>query len=217
MGRTHRSHRNHIQSRTPQLVRALKDYPWSSWLEYIGSQTDNFCSTQVVLNRITPNDLTQLVEQPLTEDEEDGMLDIEQTPVKTYYTDTEIWQVLTSLSGATTLSDFQKLPRPQQKHILWKAHEPSLDSPESHIPSCSEPPAKPMSKSFTPIWYAKIAPKTSFGTPIAKKTNMNNIQHTNEASRDWYVIPTAGGSCSCPLALQPTDYKKYYFIIWKRR
>ena len=62
--------------------------------------------------------------------------------------------------------DYQHFIQVLQRQCGMTAHKPSLDSPESHIPSCSEPPAKPMSKSFTSIWYAKIAPKTSFGTPM---------------------------------------------------
>ena len=51
------------------------------------------------------------------------MLDVEHTPVKTYWSDEEAWQVLSEVSGTTTLSEFQKLSRPFQKHCLWEAHE----------------------------------------------------------------------------------------------
>lgn len=110
----------------PNLVSNLRDYPWSSWIEYLGQQTDHFCATHAVLDRISIEELSQLVGQPLTEDEELGLLDIEETPVKTYFTDEEIWQVLTALCNVTTLADFQKLPRPHQKHILWEAHEKGI-------------------------------------------------------------------------------------------
>lgn len=110
----------------PKLVSNLRDYPWSSWIEYLGQQTDHFCATPVVLDRISIEELSMLVVQPLSEDEESGLLDIEETPVKTYFTDEEIWQVLTALCNVTTLADFQKLPRPHQKHILWEAHEKGI-------------------------------------------------------------------------------------------
>ena len=41
----------------------------------------------------------------------------------TYWSDEEAWQILSEVSGTTTLSEFQKLSRPFQKHCLWEAHE----------------------------------------------------------------------------------------------
>lgn len=107
----------------PKLVSNLKDYEWSSWPEYIGVQTDRLCATQVVLSRISLQDLAQLIGQPMTDEEENGLLDIEDTPVKTNFTDSEIWEILTCICGVGNLSDFQKLPRPEQNHVLWEAHE----------------------------------------------------------------------------------------------
>ena len=110
----------------PHLVSSLREYRWSSWLEYIGYETDGFCATQVVLSRIGLDELSSLIEKPLTENEEEGLLDIEETPVKTYFSDEEIWDVLTCLCGKTTSAEFQQLPRPQQKHYLWEAHEKGI-------------------------------------------------------------------------------------------
>lgn len=107
----------------PHLVEDLKNYRWSSWLEYIGKQEEPFCATRTILERISLQDLAVLIDQPLTEEEDKEFLDVEETPVKTYFSDEEIWQILTELTGTTTLSDFQKLPRPEQKHYLWQAHE----------------------------------------------------------------------------------------------
>ena len=53
-------------------------------------------------------------------------LDIEETPVQTYFSDEEIWHVLTNLCGKTTSAEFQQLSRPQQKHYLWEAHEKGI-------------------------------------------------------------------------------------------
>ena len=66
--------------------------------------------------------ISNLIAEPLAEEEEEGLLDIEETPVKTCYSDEEIWHVLTNLCGMTTAAEFQQLPRPQQKHYLWEAH-----------------------------------------------------------------------------------------------
>ena len=106
----------------PHLVTSLREYIWSSWLEYIGQEKNAFCATNVVLSRISFEELSNLIAEPLAPKEEEGLLDIEEAPVKTYYSDEEIWHVLTNLCGMTTAAEFQQLPRPQQKHYLWEAH-----------------------------------------------------------------------------------------------
>ena len=80
----------------------------------------------MVLGRISLEELSTLIEEPLTENEEEGLLDIEETPVQTYFSDEEIWHVLTNLCGKTTSAEFQQLSRPQQKHYLWEAHEKGI-------------------------------------------------------------------------------------------
>ena len=113
-------HQNPLKA---HLVDHIEDYPWSSWQEYDGRCGSPFCSTQTVLKRIDLVSLRELVEHPLADNEEDGLLDVEVTPVKTYFEDNEVWQILTDCSGATTLAEFQSLPRPKQKHYLFMAHE----------------------------------------------------------------------------------------------
>ena len=49
-------------------------------------------------------------------------LNMTQTQISTY-TDEEIWQLITQESGTTNPTQFQALPRPQQKHILYIIHE----------------------------------------------------------------------------------------------
>ena len=115
-----------IMKRNPYLVTSLREYRWSSWLEYIGQEKNAFCATNVVLSRISLEELSNLIAEPLAEKEEEGLLDIEEAPVKTYYSDEEIWHVLTNLCGMTTAAEFQQLPRPQQKHYLWEAHEKGI-------------------------------------------------------------------------------------------
>ena len=110
----------------PHLVTSLREYRWSSWLEYIGQEKNAFCATNVVLSRISLEELSNLIAEPLAEKEEEGLLDIEEAPVKTCYSDEEIWHVLTNLCGMTTAAEFQQLPRPQQKHYLWEAHEKGI-------------------------------------------------------------------------------------------
>ena len=116
----------HQKPLKPHLVSSLREYRWSSWLEYIGQDKNAFCATNVVLSRISLEELSNLIEEPLTEKEEEGLLDIEETPVQTYFSDEEIWHVLTNLCGKTTSAEFQQLSRPQQKHYLWEAHEKGI-------------------------------------------------------------------------------------------
>jgi len=107
----------------PKLVTKLEDYPWSSWRGYVGKANDCFCCTDVVFRRVTIEELTQLIERPMTETEEKGLLDVEEKVEKKFFTDSDVWEILTSLCGATTLSEFQAMERPRQKHYLWEAHE----------------------------------------------------------------------------------------------
>ncbi len=39
------------------------------------------------------------IAEPLAQKEEEGLLDIEEAPVKTYYSDEEIWHVITTETG----------------------------------------------------------------------------------------------------------------------
>ena len=42
----------------PHLVTSLREYKWSSWLEYIGEEKNAFCATNVVLSRISLEEST---------------------------------------------------------------------------------------------------------------------------------------------------------------
>ena len=65
----------------------FREYKWSSWLEYIGQEKNAFCAINVVLSRISLEELSNLIVEPLAEKEEEGLLDIEErpaTPMKRY-------------------------------------------------------------------------------------------------------------------------------------
>ena len=63
-----------------------------------------------------------LVETPLAEEDANQFLDVDVRPTKSTYSDAEIWQLLSALSGASNATQFQALPRPQQKFHLFAAH-----------------------------------------------------------------------------------------------
>lgn len=113
-------HQNPLKS---HLVENLSDYRWSSWNEYLGNEEMRFCSTRTVMERISLADLQSLVVTPLSEEEEEGLLDVDVKPRKSGYSDEEVWQMLSECSGARNASEFQTLPRPKQKHILYMVHE----------------------------------------------------------------------------------------------
>ena len=96
----------------PRLVKDLKDYPWSSWQEYLGMSTRPFCSTAAVFKRISLKDLTDIVTKPMTENEEEGILEYEPKGKKNGFTDADVWRMIETYSGARNLSEFQKFDRP---------------------------------------------------------------------------------------------------------
>lgn len=110
----------------PHLVDDLKDYRWCSWNEFRGQNDQSFTSTSAVLSRISLTELSELINQPLTDDEEDGLLDVDVKPRKAGFEDEDVWQLLTQYSGAANASEFQALPRPMQKHYLYMVHEQGI-------------------------------------------------------------------------------------------
>ena len=108
------------------LVDSMDEYEWSSWQEYNGTAHQGFCSTQVVLGRIPFADLKVLVETPLAEEDANQFIDVDVRPTKSTYSDEDIWQLLSALSEASNATQFQALPRPQQKLHLFAAHEEGI-------------------------------------------------------------------------------------------
>ena len=116
-------HQNPLKA---MLVDSIDEYEWSSWQEYNGTAHQGFCSTQVVLGRIPFADLKALVDIPLTEEEANQFIDVDVRPTKSTYSDEEIWQLLSALCGVSNATQFQALPRPQQKLHLFAAHEEGI-------------------------------------------------------------------------------------------
>ena len=116
-----------MTSMRPRL-KELNDnpYAWSSWHEYNGKAHQGFCSTQVVLDRMSFVELKHLVDTPLTEEDANQFIDVDVHPTKSTYSDEEIWQLLSSLCGASNATQFQALPRPLQKQYLFSAHEEGI-------------------------------------------------------------------------------------------
>lgn len=107
----------------PHLVDHLSLYAWSSWPEYLGQCKTPFCSTDTVLRRISLNDLTDLVDNPLTDNEESGLLDVDTQQRKVSISNQDVWEFIESQCGAKNAEEFQQLPRPEQKAVIFNAHE----------------------------------------------------------------------------------------------
>ena len=116
-------HQNPLKA---SLVENIQNYAWSSWMEYTGAVQHGFCSTGVVLDRMSLADLRTLVDTPLSEEDASRFIDIDVYPTKSTYTDAEIWQLLSTLCGASNSTQFQALPRPEQKQYLIAAHEEGI-------------------------------------------------------------------------------------------
>ena len=107
----------------PKLVDSLEKYRWCIWGEYLGDAVLPICSTDAVLSRVPLDELRSMVMLPLSDDEENGLLDIESKELCGELSDQKVWTLISELCGASNLSSFQALPRPLQKHILWEVHE----------------------------------------------------------------------------------------------
>lgn len=116
-------HQNPIKS---HLTSRVSDYPWSSWQEYLGC--GGFCSVQTVISRIGLTELKGLVEISLSDDETDGILDIDtlKDANKLKLSDADAWKILSQLSGASSTSEFQKFQREIQRSHLISAHKLGL-------------------------------------------------------------------------------------------
>lgn len=76
-----------------------------------------------VLDRITLSELTELINDILTDEEDLEFLDAEVRTNRQLNTDESIWREIQNLCGVTNATQFQAIPRPQQKHILYTIHE----------------------------------------------------------------------------------------------
>lgn len=99
------------------IVHQVSEYPWSSWCEYTGAVPAalSLCATNVVLKRISIDDLQGLVDTPLSDDV--FILDIEDNPRITIG-DKEVHQYLLDLFHISKPLEVQILDKEQRNHIL---------------------------------------------------------------------------------------------------
>jgi hypothetical protein len=99
------------------MVSEVKDYEFSSWGEYMDKNSALFplCNTHSVLNRISYNELNDLVNDPLPDDV--ACLDIEDAS-KGRPSDDQVMLLIKEKTGATNSSAFQQLPDEIRRSVL---------------------------------------------------------------------------------------------------
>lgn len=99
------------------IVQNVSDHPWSSWLEYTGKTPSalSLSATNVVMKRISIDDLRELVETPLSDDV--MILDIDDNPRITIG-DQEVRQYLLDQFQIANPLEVQTLDKEQRNHIL---------------------------------------------------------------------------------------------------
>ena len=93
------------------------DYEFSSWHEYEDKNSTLFplCDTHTVLNRVSFDELNELVNEPLSD--EVACLDIEDAS-KGRPSDDQVMMLIKEKTGVTNSSAFQQLPTDIKKSIL---------------------------------------------------------------------------------------------------
>ena len=100
------------------IVSDAKDYPWSSWREYLcPDKEENICNTRATLRRISLEDLSALVNQPLSE--ECQCIDIDTSDIRkmTVHTDESVRQEILCLSQCQSIAEFQREDIGKRKEI----------------------------------------------------------------------------------------------------
>ena len=99
------------------MVMNVRDYEFSSWPEYEDKNSTLFplCDTRTVLNRISYNELNDLVNDPLSDDV--ACLDIEDAS-KGRPSDDQVMLLIKEKTGATNSSAFQQLPDEIRRSVL---------------------------------------------------------------------------------------------------
>ena len=99
------------------IVNKVNDYEFSSWHEYEEKNSTLFplCDTNTVLNRVSFDELNELVNEPLSD--EVACLDIEDAS-KGRPSDDQVMMLIKEKTGVTKSSAFQQLPADIKKSIL---------------------------------------------------------------------------------------------------
>ncbi len=108
-------HQNPVKAGIKQRV---ADYEYSSWSEYLGDVDSVFqiCNTAAVLRRMTLDDLSALVNEPLSDDV--SCLEVDEKMPRLRLSDDQVCVYIAERVGAANISEFQHLPRESQRELL---------------------------------------------------------------------------------------------------
>ena len=105
-------HQNPVQA---GITEEVKDYAWSSWMEYEGNQNVvHVCETAPVVRRLGGTNLYEFVTMPVYDK---GILDID-CGVDGKFTDDDIKEKIAELSGILIPTGIQRLSKNQRNAIL---------------------------------------------------------------------------------------------------
>ena len=105
-------HQNPVKS---GIVKEVRDYPWSSWLEYEGKPIgQRICDTGPVLKRLGTENVYEWVTIPVNDD---YILDID-SKANSMMTDDELKLYIVGTTGLTTSQDVAALPKQERNRVL---------------------------------------------------------------------------------------------------
>ena len=97
------------------LTAEVRDYPWSSWAEYEGMQTEyRICKTEPVIKRLDKTNLYDFVTMPV---DSNNILDIDYG-TGGIITDDDIKERIVDISGLQTPTELQRLGKKERNTIL---------------------------------------------------------------------------------------------------
>ena len=97
------------------LAAEVRDYPWSSWAEYEGMQTDyHICKTSPVIKRLDKTNLYEFVTMPV---DSNNILDIDYG-IGVNITDDDIKGKIAEISGLQLPTEVQNLAKSERNTIL---------------------------------------------------------------------------------------------------
>lgn len=103
------------------ITKNVRDYTWSSWCEYEGRTCAiPVCTTQHVFARISCEDLTELINEPLAKAL--NILDFDNETI-VRVTDEKVKDYVLSICGVSSLTEIQHLPKTQRNAVLRKVRD----------------------------------------------------------------------------------------------
>lgn len=105
------------------MVEHVGEYTWSSWRELTSDGHPGFCNKQRVLELITLQELTDLVNNPMEHAEEEGIIDYdsdEEANGKSLLSPDDMLSLMIDYTGSHSAMEFRNLPKPVQRDCIGR-------------------------------------------------------------------------------------------------